>query len=307
MGCRSMKLPWLDRTGQISPLKSAVFTAIFIPGLLTLYWFEMDMLGGRPLIEVLHETGLWTIRLLVITLAITPTRQVFKQPKLVILRRMTGVAAFTYLVIHFCFYIVDQKYDLVTVASEIVHRVYLLIGFVTLLILTALAVTSTDGMTRRIGGKRWLMLHRLIYLACILGIIHYFLQSKLKVLEPTWFGGLVAWLLIYRVLQARLGTERAISLPVLLALSLFIGIGTALAEAAYYSTFTGVPGYRVLQANWMLAYQWHSGFRPGWIALFIGLAFSSGGTGWRAFDQWRHPNKTRKSPTRLTPASRTAS
>ena len=105
---------------------------------------------------------------------------------------MIGVAAFTYLVIHFCFYVADQKYAVGTVASEIARRFYLTIGFATLLVLLSLAVTSTDGMMRRLR-RRWQTLHRLVYLAAIVGTVHYFIQVKLNVYEPTWFAG-IDWL-----------------------------------------------------------------------------------------------------------------
>jgi len=288
------KLPWLDYSGRVSPLKTATFIAVFIPGLVTLYWFETDMLGARPITEVIHEVGLWGIRLLAITLAITPFRQTFRQPKIALIRRMTGVAAFTYLVIHFSFFIVDEKYNLATVASEIVKRFYLTIGFVTLLMLLAFAVTSTDGMMRRLG-RRWRTLHRLLYVAIILGIVHYFIQSKLKVSEPTWFGGMIGWLLLYRVMAWRLGVERASSAVALALLSIVAGILTAVAEAGYYGLFTGVPPLRVWQANFTLT----AGLRPGWIVMLVGLAVTVAATIWRAVEKWmptKPPVRRRPSP-----------
>ena len=166
-----------------------------------------------------HETGLWGIRLLALALAITPFRQIFAQPRIVLLRRMIGVAAFTYLVIHFCFYVADQKYAVGTVASEIARRFYLTIGFATLLVLLSLAVTSTDGMMRRLR-RRWQTLHRLVYLAAIVGTVHYFIQVKLNVYEPTWFAGIIGWLLIYRLLAHWFGVQRASSIWALALLSI---------------------------------------------------------------------------------------
>jgi sulfoxide reductase heme-binding subunit YedZ len=276
------KLPWLDYSGHLSPLKAPVFAALFIPGLVTLYWFETNKLGARPITETIHETGLWGIRLLAITLAITPFRQVFAQPKIVLLRRMLGIAAFTYLVIHFCFYIVDEKYALGTVASEIVKRFYLTIGFCTLLILTALAVTSTDAMMRRLR-KRWQLLHRLIYLAAILGTVHYFIQTKLNVYEPTWFAGVIGWLLIYRLMAHFLGVQRASSVWALALLSIGVGILTALGEYGYYAVFTGARAGRVWQANFMLK----AGLRPGWIAMAIGIGVTILATLWKTLEKWR--------------------
>jgi len=277
------KLPWLDYSGHLSPLKAPVFVALFVPGLLTAYWLATNHLGARPITETLHETGLWGIRLLAITLAITPFRQVFAQPKIVLLRRMLGVAAFSYLVIHFCFYIVDQKYALGTVASEILRRFYLTIGFSALLILTALAVTSTDGMMRRLR-KRWQLLHRLAYLVAILGTVHYFIQTKLNVYEPTWFAGVIGWLLLYRVMAHWLGVRRASSIWALAILSIGVGILTAIGEYGYYAIFTGVRAGRVWDANFMLK----AGVRPGWIAMAIGIGVTILATLWKTLEKWRN-------------------
>lgn len=259
-----------------------MFVGLFVPGLVTLYWFETHQLGSRPILEVNHETGLWGIRLLAITLAITPFRQVFAQPRVALLRRMLGVAAFTYLLIHVSFYIVDENYRLGTVASEIVTRFYLTIGFVTLLMLTALAVTSTDAMMRRLR-RRWQMLHRLIYLVAILGTVHYFIQTKLNVYEPTWFAGVIGWLLIYRLLAHWLGVRRASTPLVLFFLSVGVGILTAIGEYAYYAIFTGVRAGRVFDANFMLT----AGLRPGWVVMAIGIGVTLLAVLWKTLDKWR--------------------
>lgn len=279
---RYRKLPWLDYSGHLSPLKAPVFVALFVPGLLTLYWLETNQLGARPITETIHETGLWGIRLLAIALAITPFRQVFAQPRIVLLRRMLGVAAFAYLVIHFCFYIVDEKYALGTVASEIAKRFYLTIGFCTLLMLTALAVTSTDAMMRRLR-RRWQLLHRLVYLAAILGTVHYFIQTKLNVFEPTWFAGVIGWLLLYRLMAHWLGVSRASAPWALALLSIGVGILTALGEYGYYAIFTGVRAGLVWQANFSL----RAGLRPGWIAMAIGIGVTILATLWKIFEKWR--------------------
>ena len=276
------KLPWLDYSGHLSALKAPVFAALFIPGLVTLYWFETDQLGARPITETIHETGLWGIRLLAIALAITPFRQVFSQPRVILLRRMIGVAAFTYIVIHFCFYIVDEKYALGTVVSEIAKRFYLTIGFATLLMLTALAVTSTDGMMRRLR-RRWQTLHRIVYLAAIVGTIHYFIQTKLNVYEPTWFAGIIGWLLIYRLVAHWFGVQRASSIWVLALLAIGVGILTALGEYGYYAIFTGVRAGRVWQANFTL----RAGLRPGWIVMALGIGVTILATLWRLVEKWR--------------------
>jgi methionine sulfoxide reductase heme-binding subunit len=276
------KLPWLDYSGHLSTLKAPVFAALFVPGLVTLYWFETNQLGARPITETIHENGLWGIRLLAIALAITPFRQIFNQPRIVLLRRMIGVAAFSYIVIHFSFYIVDEKYALGTVASEIAKRFYLTIGFATLLMLTALAITSTDGMMRRLR-RRWQTLHRIVYLAAIVGTVHYFIQVKLNVFEPTWFAGIIVWLLLYRLMAHWIGVPRASSIWALGLLSVAVGILTALGEFGYYAIFTGVHAGRVWQANFMLK----AGLRPGWIVMALGIGVTILATLWKILEKRR--------------------
>ena len=276
------RLPWLDYAGHFAPFKALVFAALWVPGLVTLYLYETDQLGGRAAIEANHQLGLWGIRFLAIALAMTPFRQMFAQPRLVLIRRMVGVAACVYIALHFLLYIVDQKYDLVTVASEIVHRFYLTIGFLTFLILAALAVTSTDGMMRRLR-RRWQQLHRLVYIAAIVGTVHYFIQVKLNVYEPTWFAGMIGWLLFYRLAAHWLGVERASSIWMLALLSTGAAVLTAVGEYGYYAIFTGVRAGRVWDANFMLS----AGLRPGWIVFAIGMGVTILATLWKILDKIR--------------------
>src|SRR5262245_14459025 len=136
-------------------VKAVLWVLIAVPAALTAYDFAMGNLGARPVTEAIHQIGLWGIRFLFLALAITPLRQLWRWNRLAVWRLNIGVASFFYLVVHFLLYVFDQKFDLAKVASEIVLRYYLTIGFIALLGLAALAVTSTDAMTRRLGGKRW--------------------------------------------------------------------------------------------------------------------------------------------------------
>jgi len=201
-------------------------------------------------------------------LAVTPLRQVLQWPRLIILRRMIGVAAFAYVLTHFSLYVASQAFDLEKVASEIARRVYLTIGFTALLGLAALAATSTDGMVRRLGGKRWQRLHRLVYVIGVLAVIHNCFQSKLDEWEPTIMAGLLAWLLGYRLLVHRLGARRGLALAWVAGLSLAAAAGTALGEAVYFRLAFGAPLLRVLDADVSLA----TGVRPAAVVLAIGLA-----------------------------------
>jgi sulfoxide reductase heme-binding subunit YedZ len=163
-------------------------------------------------------------------------------------------------------YVADEAFDLRKVVVEIALRIYLTIGFVALLILTAMAITSTDGMIRRLGGRRWRRLHRLVYIAALLGVVHFFMQTKFNVNEPWVMAGLFAWLMACRAPTPRRLRQgwRADLWPALLAL--LAGLGTAIGEAVYYGIKVGAPLARVLEAN--LRFE---PVRPAWIVLAICL------------------------------------
>src|SRR5882672_9289495 len=195
-----MRYPWYDYSRRLSPLKLTVFIALFVPAVWVGVAFAAGWLGARPLNEAIHQIGLWTIRLIFIALAITPLRWILQWQRLVLVRRMVGVAAFAYVLTHFSLYAVDQAFDIGKIASEIVLRIYLTIGFAALLGLAVLAATSTDAMIRRLGGRRWQRLHRGVYVVGIVALIHFFMQSKLNVWEPFVMAGCYAWLMAWRLL-----------------------------------------------------------------------------------------------------------
>ena len=164
-----------------------------------------DLSAARPINDAIHSTGNYAIWLIVLSLAITPARRLFNAPKLINMRRTLGVTAFCYVVLHLTLYVVQEKYDLVKVASEIVLRIYLTIGFVALIGLIALAATSTDGMIKRLGGARWNRLHKLVYPIAILGSIHFLMQTKLDISESAMVVGFLFWLLGYRLWHRYVG------------------------------------------------------------------------------------------------------
>jgi sulfoxide reductase heme-binding subunit YedZ len=249
--------PWLDYSGRVSPLKSVVFAALFVPAIWVAFAYPLDLLGPRPLNEAIHQIGLWGIRFLFIALAVTPARQMLQWPRVLLVRRMIGVAAFAYIAIHLSLYAVDQGLDLLKVASEIVLRFYLTIGFTAFLGLTALAITSTDGMQRRLGGKRWQRLHRLVYPIGILASTHYFIQSKLNVYEPMVMIGLFAWLMGYRAITwAR--RDRKVPLWCIPILGIVASVLTGLGEALYFYLKTGVSPALILPTNLSMV----AGIRP---------------------------------------------
>ena len=206
-------------------------------------WF-LDELGARPVTVVTHATGDWAVIFLLMSLAMTPLRATLDWMPLVHVRRRIGVAAALYAIAHLLIYVLDQKWNLIVVATEIAKRFYLTIGFVALLALVALAVTSTDGWQKRLK-RNWKRLHWLIYPAALLAIVHFFIQSKVKIGEAAFAAGLLAWLLLWRVLPQRLRT----SYPGLVLLAIGATLATVVFEAAWYGLVNGIDPMRVLAAN----------------------------------------------------------
>ncbi len=160
-------------------------------------------LGANPIEELIHRLGKWGLNFLLITLAITPLRKWTGLSWLSRFRRMLGLFAFFYLLLHFLSYAgLDQHFDLAAIIEDIVKRPYITIGLSALILLIPLALTSTRGMMRRLG-RRWKKLHRLVYLIAILGVWHVYWQVKLDTLEPVIYITILAVLLGYRLLLNR--------------------------------------------------------------------------------------------------------
>jgi sulfoxide reductase heme-binding subunit YedZ len=260
-----LKAPWNERNGRFSPVKLVVFLALFAPALWIGYQWASGLLDPKPVTEALHATGQWAVRLILLSLLITPLRRVAQWPKLINLRRMVGLAASAYALAHFTIYVaLDQKLALLHVVSEIALRFYLTIGFVALVGLAALAATSTDAMVRRLGGMRWNRLHKLIYLIAALAIFHFYLQSKVDVSEPVLMMGFYFILMIYRLLQKR-------GLPawaVVVGSALLAPIATAILEAAWYAVVRHIDFWMVLDAN----IDFDNDYRPAVYVAAAGLA-----------------------------------
>lgn len=263
----SLRLPWRDRAGRFSRFKALVFALMFVPAGLMLWDYSQGLYAARVAIEFNHASGLWAIRLLILSLAVTPLRQDLRWPGLIHVRRMIGVAAFCYTLVHLVGFFFDQKLDWFVIAREIALRFYLTIGFVVLLMLVALASTSTDGMMKRMGGKAWQKLHYLAYPAMLLAVVHFFLQSKIGVAEPTVLAGLFVWLMAHRlIVRQRAQKGEGLSPVALGLLTLGVAALTVLGEAGYFAAFTGIDPWRVLNANLDFV-----GQRPAWVVLMIGI------------------------------------
>ena len=225
-------------------LRLVTLIGLCLPALeLAWRWYNGD-LEPRPVTLATHSTGDWAVIFLMLSLAMTPARALFDWMPLVQIRRRIGVAAALYAGAHFLIYVLDQKWNLVVVATEIIKRFYLTIGFVTLLMLVALAVTSTDGWQKRLR-RNWKRLHWLIYPAAFIAIVHFFIQSKVKIGEPAFTAGLFAWLMLWRALPAKL--QR--SYPGLVILGVAATVATVIFEAAWYGLVNGRDPTVVLLAN----------------------------------------------------------
>ncbi|MEC9346624.1 MAG: ferric reductase-like transmembrane domain-containing protein [Pseudomonadota bacterium] len=207
--------PWRDRAGRFSPLHAAAFVFAVLPALLLAFGALTSTPDPRPFDAAIHESGEWAVRLLLLTLALTPLRRISGWTRWIAVRRMLGVAAFSYALGHLVLFVGQQGWDVGHATSEIVQRVYLAIGFVTLAGLAVLAATSTDAAIRRLG-RRWRSLHKIVHVLAILGLLHFFLQSKSNVSDATLMMGLFVLLAGHRLALAagfRLNDARILARP----------------------------------------------------------------------------------------------
>jgi sulfoxide reductase heme-binding subunit YedZ len=265
---------WRDRRGKLSWLRVAAVAFLLTPVAIALWNADAIVHGARPLNDVIHRAGFWMLMFILATLAITPLRRITRFGQLIDVRRMLGVGAFTYGVAHISLYTADQMFDLVKVASEIVQRVYLIIGFTALLGLAALAATSTDAMVRRLGALRWQRLHYAVYGIGVLALIHYFQQTKADVSVPTFTAGVFGWLMGYRIVVKLWKVRGELSTPALIGLSFSVAALTFIAEAIGIAIVFNAPPLLVLQAN----LDFDVGLdmiRPGWLVLAAGLAVAA--------------------------------
>lgn len=188
--------------GSIRGLKILVFLACLIP-LAKLVLETLGVaalsLGANPIEELIHRFGIWGLNFLLITLAVTPLRILTGLNWLIRFRRMLGLYAFFYILMHFLVYAgLDQRFDLAAILEDVAERPFITIGFTALLLLIPLAATSTNRMMKRLG-RRWQKLHRLVYPIAILGVWHFYWQVKLDTLEPLIYIAILAVLLGYRI------------------------------------------------------------------------------------------------------------
>jgi sulfoxide reductase heme-binding subunit YedZ len=177
-------------------VKLLVWVACLLPLAQLLYQFQTDDLGPNPIDYVTRTLGRWTIRILLASLSMTPLRLLFGISWPISLRRLLGLFAFFYVCLHFSVWIVvDHFFDWEQMFADVFKRPYITVGLSALILLIPLAATSTAGMVKRLGGKNWRRLHRLVYVVGVLGVLHYLWLAKKGVNDPYWYAVILGVLL----------------------------------------------------------------------------------------------------------------
>ena len=198
----------------IALVKGMVFVLALLPAARLVAGFFLDWLGVNPIELITRSTGTWTLVFLLITLAVTPVRRLLDLPWLLRLRRMLGLFAFFYVCLHLATYVwLDQFFDAMAIVRDIVKRPFITVGFAAFVLLIPLAVTSTNAMVRRLGARRWQMLHRLVYVIAILGVVHYWWLVKRDITEPAIYASILIMLLGARLLLLARGRRPAKPAP----------------------------------------------------------------------------------------------
>lgn len=181
---------------QLAGVKAALFAACLLPLAFLVLAGLTDGLGANPIESITRATGDWTLRFLLITLAVTPLRRLTGWHWLLRLRRMLGLYAFFYALLHFVTYVwLDQFFDPLSIARDIIKRPFITAGFTAFVLLIPLAATSTNAMVRRLGGRRWQALHRTVYAIAIVGVVHFWWLVKKDITQPLIYAAILAALL----------------------------------------------------------------------------------------------------------------
>ena len=188
------------KESEIRFIKLLILVNGLVPLALLVWDQSHNQLGANPQNFLILTTGMMTLIFLILTMAVTPLRKITGWNWLIQIRRMLGLYAFFYGCLHFlCFFSLDRGFSVASTLTEMLKRKYLIVGGTALLVMVPLAVTSTNGMIKRLGGKRWRALHRLVYIAGICGVIHYYMQVKADVRQPLVFAAVLVVLLGYRL------------------------------------------------------------------------------------------------------------
>jgi len=195
---------WRDRL-----ISLAIWVACLSPLGFFVFGAFTDSLTANPIQYVLRQLGVWALRFLAVTLAISPAAKLLRQPWLIRYRRRIGLFAFAYVCLHLTTYVaIDQAFDWRTIGKDIAKRPYITIGMAAFALLIPLAITSADGLRRKLGPRRWKRLHQLIYLIAPMAVVHYYLLVKADHRPPLIYGAIILALLGYRLVRALIEKAR---------------------------------------------------------------------------------------------------
>ncbi len=258
--------PWTDRAGRASALKLVCCLALVAPAAWMALEWRMGWLSPKPFTDLVRESGDWAVRVLVLSLAVTPLRWVTRWNRLVLVRRMLGLAALYYTLLHIAFWCADLRFAWLQILWEMFARLFIAVGLAATLLMAALGVTSNDFSIRRLGAVRWNALHAWVYVAGLLSLAHFFMEIRLDATEAAMMTGFFVLLMAFRLVRKK-WTPGLVSLA---GTAVVCAVSTALIEGVYYSLSTRVAFSRVLEANFDFSWT----IRPAWWVLAAGLVIA---------------------------------
>lgn len=195
-------------------IRPALWLLVIVPAIVLVAQLLLDQLGAEPIEALEHASGKWTLRFLAGSLAITPLMRLTGWGWLLAQRRFLGLATFFWAIGHLSVYtVLDQFFDWPTIAEDILKRIYITLGMLAFVLMIPLAVTSTKASIRRLGGKRWNQLHRLVYLSAVAGCVHFLWAVKKDLTEPILYAAVVAVLFALRLILRKRGPRTPLGLP----------------------------------------------------------------------------------------------
>lgn len=260
-------LPWRDPRGRFSAFKLGALIALLLPGAWTLATALAGGFGQTLLPSLIYYSGLWSLWALLACLAVTPLARLGGWPRLMWVRRMLGVGALGYALLHVLAYVAIRRAELAPMLAEIFGRWSIALATLATLGLLALGLTSTDGAVKRLGARRWKRLQSSVFLWAPLGLLHFLLSPLAVGPLPFLMAGGLAWLFAWRLLAAR-APAAADSAPVLLGLALGVAALTAVFEIVWLDRMQGLPPALIARANFEL----DLGLSAMWSVLLWGLA-----------------------------------
>ncbi|MCP8936906.1 ferric reductase-like transmembrane domain-containing protein [Alsobacter sp. SYSU M60028] len=269
-----MRAPWRDRRGRVSWVKAAALAVVCVPGLSMVHDWTSGGFGPLPFIGLVYWSGVWAVGLILLTLAVTPARALFRAPWLIDARRIFGVATLVYTLVHVAAFAGLYKWDWPAVLRQTFTRPSLLVATASLIGLIALGATSSDAAVQRLGGRAWNRLHRANYAVSILALAHFLLSPGIFGLQYS-LTGLLFWLLAWRVLDRRAGARTPLALAGLtVAATLFV---VAL-EIAWLLVWQDQPPGETIETIFSLEDE----VAPPWVVLASGLAVMVLAAAWAA-------------------------